>query len=244
VGGIQANLESPADFSYDNLAIAVNVIHSAQHFGTRRLLYFSSSCVYPRDCRQPMHETDLWSGPPEPSSEPYATAKLAGMSLCRAVSAQYGVEFFAVIPPNLYGPGDNYDPERSHVMAALIRKFHEAKVNDAPEVVLWGTGEPRRDMMYVDDAAEAAVLLMERYAGPEPVNVGTGEDRPIAHLAGIVAGVVGYTGRVTFDTSKPNGAMRKLMDVSRLTELGYTCNRSLTDGIRLAYDDYLKDAQP
>ena len=240
VGGIMANKTYRAEFIYTNLQIQNNVIHTAWKVGVKKLLSFSTSCVYPRLCPQPMKEEYLWTGPLEPTNEPYAVAKLAGMSMCRAYNDQYGTDFISVIPTNLYGPNDNYDPQQSHVMAALIHKFHVAKMNNNPQVTLWGTGSPRRELMYVDDAANTALFLMQHYTGHEPINIGLGEDRTIHELADLVAQVVGYQGEVVFDTSKPDGAPQKLLDVSRLHAMGWKAQTSLAEGIAKAYEWYLQ----
>ena len=240
VGGILANSTYRAEFITENLQIQTNVIHSAWKAGVTRLLFFSSSCVYPRVCPQPMMEEHLWTGPLEPTNEPYAVAKLAGMSMCRAYNDQYGTRFLSIVPTNLYGPNDSFDPAHSHVMAALIRTFHTAKETHAPAVTLWGTGQPRRELMYVDDAAEAALVVIDTYAGNEPLNVGTGQDHTVRELAQIVKGVVGYSGAIEFDASKPDGMPRKALDASRMLELGWTPRVSLEQGIALAYDWYLQ----
>jgi GDP-L-fucose synthase len=242
VGGILANATYRAEFIRTNLQIQTNVIEAAWRAGVRRLLFFSSSCVYPRRCSQPMSEVDLWSGPLEPTNEPYAVAKLAGMSMCRAYNDQYGTRYLSVVPTNLYGPNDNYDPEHAHVMAALIRNFHAARVNGAASVTLWGTGTPRRELMYVDDAADAALAVMEQYTGSEPVNIGTGEDHTIREIAERVRRVVGFDGTIEFDTSKPDGAPRKALDTRRMGELGWKPRVGLDEGIALAYEAYLQSA--
>ena len=235
VGGIMANQTYRAEFIYTNLQIQNNVIHTAWKIGVKKLLFFSSSCVYPRLCPQPMKEEYLWTGPLEPTNEPYAVAKLAGMSMCKAYNEQYGTNFISVIPTNLYGPNDNYDPQQSHVMAALIHKFHVAKINSSPQVTLWGTGSPRRELMYVDDAANAALFLMEHYTGNEPINIGLGEDRTIRELAELVKQVVGYEGEIVFDASKPDGVPQKLLDVSYLRDMGWKAQTYLKEGITKGY---------
>ncbi|MBE3087305.1 MAG: GDP-L-fucose synthase [Bacteroidetes bacterium] len=239
VGGILANNTYRAEFIYTNLQIQNNVIHSAWKYGVKKLLFLSSSCVYPRSCPQPMKEEYLWTGYLEPTNEPYAVAKLAGMSMCRAYHDQYGAQFFSIIPTNLYGPNDNYDPQQSHVMAALILKFHLAKVNGDKQVVLWGTGQPKRELMFVDDAADAAILLIQHYNGVEPLNVGVGEDMSIAELAEMVKKVVGYKREIAFDSSKPDGIPRKLLDISRLKSFGWNPSIFLEQGISDSYADYL-----
>jgi GDP-L-fucose synthase len=240
VGGIFANMTYRADFIYTNLQIETNVIHSAWQVGVKSLLFLSSSCVYPRLCPQPMREEYLLSGPLEPTNEPYAMAKLVGMSMCRAYNDQYGTRFISVIPANLYGPNDNYDPQQSHLMAALIRKLHIAKLADDPKVVLWGTGTPRRELLYVDDAADAALFLLQRCTTKEPVNVGLGQDWTVREIAESVTRIVGYEGEIVFDADKPDGTPRKLLDATRLNNLGWNAKTSLTDGIAKAYDWYLR----
>ena len=240
VGGIMANNTYRAEFIRTNLQIASNVIHSAWLAGTKGLLYFSSSCVYPRLCPQPMREEDLWTGPSEPTNEPYATAKLAGISMCRAYRDQYGVNYTSVLPTNLYGPNDNYDPQQSHLMGALIRKFHEAKVQNNTQVTLWGTGAPRREFLFVNDAAEAALFIAGNYQGREPLNIGWGHDLTIREIAMVVKKAIGYTGELAFDTTKPDGAPRKLMEVSKLTALGWKPHTTLEEGVAKAYKSFLE----
>jgi GDP-L-fucose synthase len=244
VGGILANATYRAEFIQANLQIQTNVIDGAWKAGVRQLLFFSSSCVYPRACPQPMKEDHLWTGPLEPTNEPYAVAKLAGMSMCRAYNDQYGTRYVSVVPTNLYGPDDNYDPAQSHVMAALIRNFHAAKLASSPSVTLWGTGQPRRELMYVDDAAEAALTILDTYPGNDFLNVGTGHDHTIHELAKLVSAVVGYRGAIEFDTTKPDGAPRKTLDTSRMTALGWRPAVSLEQGIALAYEWYLRSPAP
>jgi GDP-L-fucose synthase len=239
VGGIFANNTYRADFSYTNLAIQTNIIHAAWQTGVKRLLFFSSSCVYPRECPQPMKEEHLFSGLPEPTNEPYAVAKLAGMSMCRAYRDQYNANFTAVIPTNLYGPNDNYDPKQSHLMAALLRKFHEAKVSGQKQVVLWGSGTPRRELMYVDDAVDAALFVLKNYFGKDPINIGLGSDLTIREIADVAMRMVGFSGEIVYDSTKPDGAMQKLLDVSKLKSLGWVANTSLEDGAAKAYADFL-----
>ncbi len=244
VGGIFANNTYRAEFSHTNLAIEVNVLHAAWQVGVRGLLFFSSSCVYPRACAQPMREEHLFSGPPEPTNEPYAVAKLAGMSMCRAYCDQYGARFISVIPTNLYGPNDNYDPQQSHLMAALIRKFHDAKVGGQDQVVLWGTGTPRRELMYVDDAADAALFVLQNHSGKDPVNIGIGRDLAIREIAEVTMRVVGFQGAIVYDATKPDGSPQKLLDVSKLNALGWRAKTSLEAGVAMAYADFLaKQAQ-
>jgi len=240
VGGIWANNSRPAEFIYDNLAIELNVIHSAWRSGVRKLEFLGSSCIYPKLCPQPMREEYLLTSPLEPTNEAYAIAKIAGIKAAQAYRRQYGFQAISLMPTNLYGPGDNFDLESSHVLPALIRKFHEAKIARAEEVVVWGTGDPRREFLQVDDMASAAVFLMLNYEEPEIVNVGTGEDLTIRELAEIVAEVVGFEGRLVFDPSKPDGTPRKLLDVSRADALGWRAAISLRDGIRGTYRWYLE----
>jgi GDP-L-fucose synthase len=235
VGGIRANDAYPADFIRDNLAIQTNVIHSAWRHGVRKLLFLGSSCIYPRLAPQPMREEHLLTGPLEPTNEWYAIAKIAGIKMCQAYRRQHGFNAIALMPTNLYGPGDNFSREDSHVLPALIRRFHEAKVAGTEEVVVWGTGAPRREFLHVDDLAAAALFLMDRYDGEDIVNVGTGSDLAIAELASIVQRVVGYEGRLRFDASRPDGTPRKLLDVGRLHALGWRHRIELEDGIRATY---------
>ncbi|MCX8016892.1 MAG: GDP-L-fucose synthase [Rhodocyclaceae bacterium] len=252
VGGIHANATYPAEFIYQNLAIQTNVIHAAYRAGVKRLLFLGSSCIYPKHAPQPLKEEYLLTGPLEPTNRPYALAKIAGLEMCWSYNRQYGTQYLAVMPTNLYGPGDNYHPENSHVIPALIRKFHEAKINNAPTVTVWGTGTPRREFLYSDDMADACVFLMnlpdakyqtllgsdEAKTGrfePPLVNIGTGTDITIKELAELVRGVVGYTGEIVFDTSKPDGTPRKLLDVSRLNAMGWQANTDLICGLAHAY---------
>jgi len=243
VGGILANNTLRAEFIYDNLIIATNVIHAAHINGTEKLMFLGSSCVYPKLAPQPLREDSMLTGPLEPTNEPYAIAKIAGIKLVEAYRSQYGSDFINVMPTNLYGPGDNYHPEYSHVVAALIRRFHEAKLSGVPNVVVWGTGTPRREFLYVDDMADACVHLMKTYSGDELVNIGTGEDITIAEFARVVAATVGYRGEISFDPSRPDGTPRKWLDVSRLAKLGWRARTSLEDGIRLAYRAYLSESK-
>jgi GDP-L-fucose synthase len=236
VGGINANNIYRADFIYENLQIESNLIHGAHRAGVQRLMFLGSSCIYPRDCPQPIREDYLLTGPLEPTNEPYAIAKIAGIKLCEAYNQQYGRQYISAMPTNLYGPNDNYDLANSHVLPALIRKAHEARLRQDTEYVVWGTGKPKREFLYVDDLADACVYLMERgYDGPL-VNIGTGEDVTIRELAEAVMSVVGFDGRIVYDSSKPDGTPRKLLDVSRLNALGWTARTGLMDGIRLAYE--------
>lgn len=237
VGGIHANNTYRADFLYQNLQIECNLIHGAHLAGVQRLMFLGSSCIYPRDCPQPIREDYLLTGPLEPTNEPYAIAKIAGIKLAEAYNHQYGRAYVSVMPTNLYGPNDNYDLQNSHVLPALLRKAHEAKLRGDSEYVVWGSGTPRREFLYVDDLAEACVHLMERdYAGPL-VNVGTGEDVTIRELAETVMDVVGFPGRIVFDASKPDGTPRKLLDVGRLADLGWKARTSLRAGIEKTYAD-------
>ena len=239
VGGIVANNTLRGEFIYDNLIIAANVIHAAHINGTEKLMFLGSSCIYPRMAAQPLREDSMLTGPLEPTNEPYAIAKIAGIKMCEAYRSQYGSDFINVMPTNLYGPGDNHHPEYSHVVAALIRRFHEAKVSGASNVLVWGTGTPRREFLYVDDMADACVHLMKTYSDHELVNIGVGEDITIAEFARVVASAVGYTGAISFDPARPDGTPRKLLDVSRLAKLGWKARTSLEDGIKLAYQAYL-----
>jgi GDP-L-fucose synthase len=257
VGGIHANNTFPADFIYHNLMIAANVIEAAFCNGVQKLLFLGSSCIYPRLAEQPMSERALLTGPLEATNEPYAVAKIAGIKLCesynRQFGASHGVDYRSVMPTNLYGPGDNYHPENSHVIPALIRRFHEAKENDAPEVTIWGSGAPLREFLYVDDMAAACVHVMnlpkaiyEQHTQPmlSHINVGSGSDMTIAELAHSIARVTGFTGRIGFDASKPDGAPRKLMDSSRLRSLGWQAKVDLPRGLALTYQDFLKHTAP
>jgi GDP-L-fucose synthase len=235
VGGIHANSTFPADFIYENLAIAVNTVHAAFNVGVKKLLFLGSSCIYPRLAPQPISEDDLLSSALEPTNEWYAIAKIAGLKLCQAYRRQHGADFISVMPTNLYGPGDNYHPQNSHLVAALIRRFHEAKRAGAPTVTVWGTGTPRRELLFVDDLADACVFVLERYSAEAPLNVGTGQDVTIAEFARLVAEVVGYQGELAYDTSKPDGTPRKRLDVSRLTGLGWSAHTPLRAGLARAY---------
>jgi GDP-L-fucose synthase len=243
VGGIVANNTLRAEFIYDNIAIAANVIHAAHVNGTEKLMFLGSSCIYPKLAPQPLREDAMLTGPLEPTNEPYAIAKIAGIKMVEAYRSQYGSDFVNVMPTNLYGPGDNYHPEYSHVVAALIRRFHEAKVAGLPNVVVWGTGTPRREFLYVDDMADACVHLLKTYSDHELINIGTGEDITIAEFAGVVARVTGYAGTISFDPSRPDGTPRKLLDVSRLDRLGWRAKTSLEEGIQLAYQAYLSETK-
>ncbi len=240
VGGIHANATYPADFITSNLEIQMNTIQSAFATGATKLLFLGSSCIYPRDAPQPIREEYLLTGPLEPTNEPYAVAKIAGIKLCESFNRQFGTNFVSAMPTNLYGPNDNYDPMNGHVLPALVRRFHEAAQAKAAEVTVWGTGEPRREFLYVDDLADACLFLMNEYDGPGIVNVGTGEDQTIAELAAVVSDVVGFKGRIRFDASKPDGTPRKLLDLSKLHALGWRHTTTLREGIALAYGDYLR----
>jgi GDP-L-fucose synthase len=241
VGGIVANDTLRGEFIYDNLVIAANVIHAAHVNGAEKLLFLGSSCIYPRLAPQPLREDSMLTGPLEHTNEPYAIAKIAGIKMAEAYRSQYGSDFISVMPTNLYGPGDNYHPEYSHVVAALIRRFHEAKVSGAANVAVWGTGTPRREFLYVDDLADACVHLLKTYSGDELINIGTGEDITIAEFARVVAAAVGYNGAISFDTSRPDGTPQKLLDVNRLAKFGWRASTSLQDGIKLAYQAYLRE---
>jgi GDP-L-fucose synthase len=239
VGGIEANRSMPAEFLYDNLVIEANLIHAAWKAGARKLLFLGSSCIYPRDAPQPLGEDALLTGPLEPTNEWYSIAKIAGLKLAQAYRRQYGADFISLMPSNLYGPGDNYHPEHSHVPAALIRRFHEAKVARAGEVVVWGTGTPRREFLFVDDLADACVFALKRYSDEGWINVGTGEDVSIADFANLVARTVGYAGEVVFDASRPDGTPRKLLDSAKLKALGWSPKVALPEGLSLTYRDFL-----
>jgi GDP-L-fucose synthase len=241
VGGILANATSPVDFLRDNLTIELNVIESAWRSGVKKLEFLGSSCIYPKLAPQPLREEYLLTGPLEPTNEWYAIAKIAGVKLCQAYRLQYGFNAISLMPTNLYGPGDNFDLKNSHVLPALIRKVHEASLQGEGEVVIWGTGTPRREFLHVDDLASAAVFLMKHYDDPEIVNVGTGEDITIAKLAETIAQIIGYTGNLVYDSSKPDGTPRKLLDVSRLHALGWRHRMSLQDGVRQTYKWFLEN---
>jgi GDP-L-fucose synthase len=238
VGGILANSRSPAEFIRDNLAIQCNVIDAAHRFGARKLLFLGSSCIYPKHAPQPMVEDYLLTGPLEPTNEWYAVAKIAGLKMCAAYRAQYGFEAISAMPTNLYGPGDNFNLLDSHVLPALLRKFHEALVRGDPEVEIWGTGSPRREFLHVDDLADACLFLMQQYEDPRPINVGWGVDISIGELAELIASVVGFEGAIRFDPAKPDGTPRKLLDVSRLKSAGWTPKITLREGIEQTYAWY------
>jgi GDP-L-fucose synthase len=252
VGGIRANSAFPADFLADNLAIALNTIRAAHSYGVRKLVYLGSSCIYPRLAPQPMTPDMLLSGPLEPTNQWYAIAKIAGIKLCESYRLQHGADFVSVMPTNLYGPGDNYRPDDSHVPAALVRRFHEAKVNGAGSVTVWGTGSPRREFLSADDLADACVFVMKSYSDLQFLNVGTGQDITIGEFARLVADVVGYRGKIAFDASRPDGAPRKLLDVSAINALGWRARIPLREGLQRMYADFQthyaaireKEAQP
>lgn len=244
VGGIWANKTYPAEFIYSNLSIEVNVIHAAYKHRVKKLLFLGSSCIYPRLAPQPMKEAHLLDSPLEPTNEAYAIAKIAGLKMCRYYNEQYRTNFISVMPTNLFGPNDNYDLQTSHVLPALIRKFHEAKINNKPFVELWGTGSPKREFLYVDDLADAVVFLMEKYDYKdigEVINIGCGEDISIKELAEMIKSIVGYEGELKWDTNKPDGTPRKLLDVSRLKKLGWTPQHTLKQGILNTYKSFLKE---
>ncbi len=242
VGGIHANSTYPAQFIYDNLAMEINVIQACRSYGVKKLLFPGSSCIYPKLAPQPIKEEHLLSGPLEPTNDAYAIAKIAGIKMCSAYNQQYGTDYLCVMPTNLYGPNDHYDLQNSHVLPALIRKIHEAKQADRPDVVVWGSGKPRREFLYSDDMADACVFLMESFSATdigELINVGAGSDMSIAELAQLVCDIIGYRGKLVFDTSKPDGTPQKLLDVSRLTSLGWQCKIGLREGIASTYQDFL-----
>jgi GDP-L-fucose synthase len=241
VGGIHANSTYPAEFLYDNLAITMNTVHAAYRCGTPRLLFLGSSCIYPKHAPQPMTEDALLTGPLEPTNEAYAIAKIAGLKLCQHYRKQHGVLFHSAMPTNLYGPGDNYHPQNSHVLPALIRRFHEAKEQNKPEVVVWGTGSPLREFLHVDDLADACAFLLRIENPPDWINVGTGADVTIRELAEMVATVINYHGKISWDTAKPDGTPRKLLDVSHLTALGWRARVELRDGIKKTYASFLAE---
>lgn len=243
VGGIYANNTYPANFIYENIMIQSNVIKAAHDFHVKKLLFLGSTCIYPKMAPQPIKEEYLLSGYLEPTNEAYAIAKIAGLEMCKFFKRQYGDNFISCMPTNLYGPNDNFDLNNSHVMPALIRKFHEAKVNNVPQVEVWGTGKPLREFLYVDDMADACVFLMENYDGEEHVNIGTGKEISIRQLVSLISNIVGYEGRVEFNTNKPDGTPRKLTDVSKLNSLGWMDSVNLETGIKLAYDWFKENYQ-
>ena len=239
VGGIGANTEQIADFLYENMMIEMNVINAAFRNGVKKLEFLGSSCIYPKFAPQPMKENCLLTSSLEPTNEGYALAKISGLKYCEYLNRQYGTNYISVMPTNLYGPNDNYHPEHSHVLPALIRRFHEAKLNNLPSVICWGDGTPLREFMYVDDMADACVYLMNNYEGNETVNIGTGKELTIKQLTELVSKVIGYSGKIKWDTTKPNGTPRKLLDVSKLNNLGWKYKVELEDGIKLSYNDFL-----
>ena len=241
VGGIIANSRHSADFMYENMILEMNVIHSAWENGCKKLMFLGSSCIYPRLAPQPMKEDCLLTSSLEKTNEAYALAKISGLKYCEYLNTQYGTDYISVMPTNLYGPNDNYHPEHSHVLPALIRRFHEAKISGAKEVTCWGTGKPLREFLYVDYLADACVFLMNNYSGNETVNLGTGKELTIKSLTELVAKVVGYDGKITWDATKPDGTPRKLLDVSKLNSLGWRYKTELEDGIRLTYRDFLEN---
>jgi GDP-L-fucose synthase len=240
VGGIAANNNYPVDFLCDNLSTELNVVRAAHNSGVQRLLFLGSSCIYPKHAKQPISEDELLTGPLEPTNEWYAIAKIAGLKMCQAYRRQYGDDFISAMPTNLYGIGDNYHPENSHVPAALLRRFHEAKLADAPTVTVWGTGTPLREFLGVDDMADACIFLLKRYSDMAPINVGSGEEVSIATFASTVASTVGYKGSLVFDRTRPDGTPRKLMDSSRIRALGWQPKTSLAAGLAMAYEDFLR----
>lgn len=239
VGGIAANNDAPADFMYMNMTLEMNVIHAAWQNGCKKLLFLGSSCIYPRLAPQPMTESCLLTSSLEQTNEAYALAKISGLKYCEYLNRQYGTDYISVMPTNLYGPNDNYDPHRSHVLPALIARFHKAKTEEVESVTCWGDGSPLREFLYVDDLADLCVFLMNNYSGNETVNAGSGKEITIKELSEMVARIVGYTGEIRWDTTKPNGTPRKLLDVSKAAKMGWTYKTELEDGIRLAYQDYL-----
>lgn len=241
VGGIQANSEAPADFMYRNMMLEMNVIHAAWENGCKKLEFLGSSCIYPRLAPQPMKEDCLLTSALEQTNEAYALAKISGLKYCAYLNKQYGTDYISVMPTNLYGPNDNYHPEHSHVLPALIRRFHEAKESGLPSVTCWGDGSPLREFLYVDDLADLCIFLMNHYSGDETVNAGTGKEVTIKELTDLVAKVVDYQGKIEWDTSKPNGTPRKLLDVSKAKALGWQYRTELEDGICLAYQDFLSN---
>ena len=243
VGGIAANAASPADFLTDNLRIQVNLIDSAAEFGVKRLLFLGSSCIYPKFADQPIREESLLTGPLEPTNDAYAIAKIAGVMQVQAIRRQHGLSYISAMPTNLYGPGDNFDLETSHVLPAMIRRFHEAAVAGLPSVTLWGSGSPRREFLHVDDLAAACIVLLERYDDPAPINVGVGEDLTIRELAGLVARIVGFEGAIEWDSSRPDGTPRKLLDTSRIEALGWTPRIGLEEGIEETWRWYFENGE-
>lgn len=238
VGGIHANATYPAQFIHDNLAIQTNIIHAAYKNNVKKLMFLGSSCIYPKSCPQPMKEDDLLTGALEATNQPYAIAKIAGIEMCQAYRKQYGCDFISVMPTNLYGVGDNYHPQNAHVPAALIRRFHEAKQTDAKDVTIWGSGAPTRDFLCADDLADACVFLMQNYSDASPINIGSGTAITIQNLAQTIAKIIGFSGAIKNDTSKPDGTMHKALDTSKLTAIGWKANRELEVGLKTAYEDF------
>jgi GDP-L-fucose synthase len=243
VGGIHANNTYPAEFAYSNLQIQNNIVHSSWETGVAKLCFLGSSCIYPRLAPQPMREEHLMTGPLEPTNAPYALAKIAGIVMCQSYNRQYGTNYISVMPTNLYGPGDNYHPDNSHVLPGLIRRFHEAKAANAPQVTIWGTGTPKREFLYSDDLADACVFLMENYNDGEIVNIGSGQEVTIGELAQTIQDVVGYKGALVFDPSKPDGTPRKLLDCTKLNTMGWRPSMALREGISRAYADFLATSE-
>lgn len=240
VGGILANQSNPATFIYDNITIQNNVIHASYRWGVEKLMFLGSSCIYPKKAPQPIMEDYLMTGYLEPTNEPYAIAKIAGIKMCQAYFRQYGCNFISVMPPNLFGPGDNYDLQNAHVLPALIRKFHEAKINQQESVTVWGTGAPRREFLFVDDAAMACYFLMQKYDSPDIINIGTGMDFSIKEMAGTIKKIVEFKGEIVYDDSKPDGTPRKLLNVDKINDLGWNSATELEDAIRVTYDDFVE----
>lgn len=243
VGGINANNVYPADFIYDNLCIQNNLIHQAYRNGVKKLLFLGSSCIYPKNAPQPIKEDYLLTGKLEPTNDAYAIAKIAGIKMCQAYHKQYGCNFISAMPTNLYGPGDNYDLKNSHVLPALLRKFHEAKMENAPAVTIWGTGKPRREFLHSDDLADACLFLMEHYNDPEIINIGVGKDISIGEMAEMIKGITGYDGKLVFDTSMPDGTFQKLLDVSKLNALGWQPKIGFEEGVRKTYQEKFGSSQ-
>jgi len=236
VGGISDNINHPAEFIYDNLQIYSNVIHNSWRYGVKKLIFFASNCTYPKNTPQPMKEESLLTGKLEPTNEAFAVSKIAGIKMCKAYNKQYGAQFIPIVPASLFGPNDNFNPNQSHLVAALIKKFHEAKIDNKQEVVLWGTGEPRRENMYVNDIARAGIFLMKNYNLTDLINIGTGIDHSVKELAEILKEIVGFEGEIVFDSSKPNGMMRKLLDSSKINSLGWKPETELKEGLKKTYE--------
>ena len=241
IGGILANNRYPAEFIYQNIQSQSNVIHAAWQAGVKKLLYLGSSCMYPRECPQPIKEDYLFTGKLEPTSEPYAVAKIAGLTMCRSYSRQYGSNFISAIPADLYGPGDDFNPETSHFFPALLKRIHEAKVENRSEIVVWGSGSPRRECLYIDDLADAVIFLLQEYEGPEVINIGSGRDFSIKELVLLLTNVIGVKSEIKFDNSKPDGMPRKLLDISKIEKLGWSPNINIEMGIKKSYQWYLKN---